>query len=836
MVWIGYAEEDEAKTVRPVAYAGFEEGYLKTLNITWADTENGRGPTGTAIRTGKPSACRNMLTDPQFAPWRKEAMKRGYASSMVFPLIGDGKTFGTITIYSKELDSFTEDEVGLLTGLANDLAYGITAIRLRAARAQAEEALRESEQRVRLKLDSILSPEGDIGNLDLADILDTPPIQSLMDSFYELVHIPMAIIDLKGKVLVGVGWQDICTQFHRVNPKTCKHCIESDTQLTQGVPPGESRLYKCKNNMWDIATPIIVGGEHVGNLFSGQFFFDDEPLDYGFFRSQAEKYGFNERDYIAALERVPRLSRESLNEGMAFFTKLAGILSRLSYSNIKLARSLTQRDALMGSLRRSEERLTRAQEISHLGSWELDLVNNRLSWSDEVYRIFGLQPQEFAATYEAFLEGVHPGDRAAVDAAYSDSLRDGRSSYEIEHRVVRRSTGEVRWVHEKCEHVEDETGRIIRSVGMVLDITDRKRMEGELQSLALFPDENPNPVMRVAADGSLLYFNVASKALLQYLGEDSEPTLPTELLMAVADANNVGSVREIDMDFEDRIFAFVLAPVINQGYVNLYGQDITDRVDFERQKEELYEREHHIADVLQKALVPDTVYDIPGCDIAVRYEAALKEAEVGGDFYDIFDLGDNKIGLLIGDVAGKGLAAAIQVAAARHSVRSYAYIDPRPERVMTLANNALCKDPQQGITMLTAFFAVLDLELGVMTYANGGHETPVLRRSDGGVEELAVEGRALGVMADYEYPDRGVILTPGDLVTMVTDGVTEARPNSNDLFGLERMKSFLSGKRARSAAELADGLLAAAKTHAGGDLRDDAAILVFGLRKEEKAR
>ena len=84
MVWIGYAEDDEAKTVRPVAYAGFEEGYVETLNITWADTKRGRGPTGTAIRTGKPSACRNMLTDPLFKPWRKEATGRGYASSIVF--------------------------------------------------------------------------------------------------------------------------------------------------------------------------------------------------------------------------------------------------------------------------------------------------------------------------------------------------------------------------------------------------------------------------------------------------------------------------------------------------------------------------------------------------------------------------------------------------------------------------------------------------------------------------------------------------------------------------------------------------------------------------------
>jgi len=144
MVWIGYAEEDEAKTVRPVAHAGFEVGYLETLKITWADTERGRGPTGTAIRTGKPSACRNMLTDPRFKPWREEALRRGYASSIVLPLMANGKAFGAINIYSREPDSFSDDEVNLLSELADDLAFGIMANRLRVAHARAEEALRKS--------------------------------------------------------------------------------------------------------------------------------------------------------------------------------------------------------------------------------------------------------------------------------------------------------------------------------------------------------------------------------------------------------------------------------------------------------------------------------------------------------------------------------------------------------------------------------------------------------------------------------------------------------------------------------------------------------------------
>jgi two-component system CheB/CheR fusion protein len=129
------------------------------------------------------------------------------------------------------------------------------------------------------------------------------------------------------------------------------------------------------------------------------------------------------------------------------------------------------------ALRASEERLRRTQQIAHLGSWELDHLTGRLSWSDEAYRIFGREPQAFGATYEAFLEVVHPDDRAAVDAAYSASLRAGRDGYEIEHRVVRGASGEIRVVHERCEHVRDPSGRIIGSVGMVLDITERKRAE-----------------------------------------------------------------------------------------------------------------------------------------------------------------------------------------------------------------------------------------------------------------------------------------------------------------------------------------------------------------------
>jgi PAS domain S-box-containing protein len=138
MVWIGYAEQDEERSVRPVAHAGFEEGYLKTLRISWADTERGRGPTGTAIRTGKPCTCHIMETDPAYAPWREEARKRGYASSLCLPLISNGTPLGAVNIYAETTDAFSEDEIHMLTELAGDLTYGIETLRMHKAHAQTE--------------------------------------------------------------------------------------------------------------------------------------------------------------------------------------------------------------------------------------------------------------------------------------------------------------------------------------------------------------------------------------------------------------------------------------------------------------------------------------------------------------------------------------------------------------------------------------------------------------------------------------------------------------------------------------------------------------------------
>ncbi|MFZ2658519.1 MAG: PocR ligand-binding domain-containing protein [Victivallales bacterium] len=233
-------------------------------------------------------------------------------------------------------------------------------------RKRVEEALRESEAVVRKKLQAILDPEGDIATLSLSDIIDCQALQSMMDEFYRLTHIGIGILDVNGKVLVGAGWQEICTKFHRIHPDTLKNCHESDVFLSKGAPEGTFKAYRCKNNMWDLMTPLEIGGRHLGNVCLGQFFYEDEIPDYDLFRRQARRYGFDEEEYIAALDRVPRWSREKVEATMAFYAKLAGMISSLSYTTFKLAGTLSQRDAALHELKAREEALRNSNELFSL--------------------------------------------------------------------------------------------------------------------------------------------------------------------------------------------------------------------------------------------------------------------------------------------------------------------------------------------------------------------------------------------------------------------------------------------------------------------------------------
>ena len=145
-----------------------------------------------------------------------------------------------------------------------------------------------------------------------------------------------------------------------------------------------------------------------------------------------------------------------------------------------------------------------------------------------------MKPQEFGATYEAFLSYIHPDDRSAVDCAYSGSVLEGRDSYEIDHRVIRKDTGEIRFVHEKCTHVRNNEGKIIRSIGMVQDISDQKRIEDELRiseekfSKAFMNSPNAITLTRLS-DGKIIDTNNSVRKILGYELKDTKGRSTVEL-------------------------------------------------------------------------------------------------------------------------------------------------------------------------------------------------------------------------------------------------------------------------------------------------------------------
>ncbi|MEF8755434.1 MAG: PAS domain S-box protein [Accumulibacter sp.] len=158
MAWVGYAERDAARSIRPAASAGHEAGYLDQLATSWADGERGRGANGEAIRSGRPCVIKDLANEPRFAPWRTQALERGYAALCALPLREAGRSFGSLSIYAAAVGAFDQAEVALLGELADDLAFGISVLRIRDQRDRVDAALRDSEARYRLLFDSTPHP------------------------------------------------------------------------------------------------------------------------------------------------------------------------------------------------------------------------------------------------------------------------------------------------------------------------------------------------------------------------------------------------------------------------------------------------------------------------------------------------------------------------------------------------------------------------------------------------------------------------------------------------------------------------------------------------------
>jgi PAS domain S-box-containing protein len=414
---------------------------------------------------------------------------------------------------------------------------------------------------------------------------------------------------------------------------------------------------------------------------------------------------------FAALVSERARDREALETSAAELeARVQRRTSELSAANEQLHRDIVERIETSRKLRQQETALAEAQQVGQIGSWEWLIPENRVVWSDEMYRIHGYRPQEFPLTFERAVELVVEEDLARIRTNMEVALGSGRDMDlpSIEYRIVR-PDGEER-----------------RLLGVAR--------------------------LRVGADG---------------------------------------------------------APVRMVGTV----QDVTE--------ERKAEREHRIAETLQRSFLPDRLPEIPGVALAARYVPASSDMEVGGDWYDVIPLPSGQIGLAIGDVAGHGLRAASTMGQLRMALRAYAFEEGSPTRVVARVRHLVRQSPAPE--MATLIYLLYDPESGIIRFANAGHPPPLIVSEAAGAAYL--EGALsppLGTLAD----PGGIIevtreLPFGSTLLLYTDGLVEHR-GSSIRDGLDRLKA-MAAQAPKDPESLCDHLLS---SMVGDQGADDIALLV----------
>jgi serine phosphatase RsbU (regulator of sigma subunit) len=237
----------------------------------------------------------------------------------------------------------------------------------------------------------------------------------------------------------------------------------------------------------------------------------------------------------------------------------------------------------------------------------------------------------------------------------------------------------------------------------------------------------------------------------------------------------------------------------------------------------LYQQQKDFADAMQRSLLPQVRPAVTGLDVGEVYAPSAR-VELGGDLYDYVALDDGRLAVVLGDVTGHGIDAAADMAMAKYVFRALVHEHPRPAEFARAANKVVVGEIATG-KFITLVYLVVDPETGEVACASAGHPPPRLVSADGRVRPLSARGLALGVDVGQEYEEVRAKLEPGDSVVLYTDGVIEARADS-ELYGLERLDALLARRRHHRAEDIAASVIESARRFTGGDLTDDCAVVV----------
>ena len=312
-----------------------------------------------------------------------------------------------------------------------------------------------------------------------SELVDIPKLQALMESFSEVIGIANAVIDVEGTVIVSAGWQTACTDFHRVNSETCHRCIESDTSLVESMTRGTPyAVYRCLNGLVDTAAPIMVGDEHVANVFTGQFL--TEAPDLAFFRKQAQQFGFDESNYLDAIAKVPVLPQERVESVTRLYAQLASMLADNGLDRLKQEKATASLESLNAALetkvalrtealREGDEALLNILSTTLDGFWRADSQGRLLDVNPTYCQQSGYAREE--------LIGMHISDLEAAESTADTAkhirhlVETGSDQFESRHR---RKDGSV-WNVEVSATYQDTLGGLFWV--FLRDITERKRAE-----------------------------------------------------------------------------------------------------------------------------------------------------------------------------------------------------------------------------------------------------------------------------------------------------------------------------------------------------------------------